>query len=301
MEEKYTVQTAMRWIVEQQGREIFEKELLINSILADLAAEQEIERRKIRLALSSGAGKMFYRMLLHSDGNLHSQDIRMFRTNLVDYGFTREFADYVLNTFLFSVSMPVIMETDQTRESNCNVSHQKQQESIPPDSPKPASSPEMSLEEILEIAVGYDAAQDYNREIYLLESIIDKYPNVAGIYNMLGIAYRNIGNNLQALRYYQKALSIEPENGSMQMNQAIALMMSGKVKEARIAFEKAIPILKKGNNKNYAGALGNYAYALALDGENEEAVKMLKDAAQQGYRHAEEMRRKFEEMGIYYH
>ena len=296
MEDKYTVQTAMRWIVEQQGREVFKKELIINSTLADLAAEQESERRKIRLALTSGAGSMFYGMLLHSNGSLQTQDVRRFRSNLVDYGFTQEFADYVLNVFLFSVSMPEIAENRRGASEGEGNTEEKPK----PDPPRDPLT-EMPLDKILEIANGYQATQDYNREIYLLEFVLDKYPDNAEIYNMLGIAHRNIGNHPQALRYYQKALYLEPENGSFLMNKAIALMTSGMAKEARVSFEKAIVILKRDSSPSYAAALGNYAYALALEGDTEKAVDTLKTAAKLGYQNAEIMRRKLEELGIYYH
>ena len=38
MEEKYTVRTAMKWIVDRQGREIYQNDMLLNNMLSDLAA-----------------------------------------------------------------------------------------------------------------------------------------------------------------------------------------------------------------------------------------------------------------------
>ena len=298
MEEKFTVQTAMMWIVEQHSMDVFRQEMLINSILADLAAEQENDRRRIRLALSSGAGNIFHRMLVRSNGKLTVQDARMFRKSLADYGFTSDFTDYVLNTFLFSVSLPEIRETEQPRglvdtELNRTTAEEK------PVSPRSPS--ELPLEKILEIASGYESAQDYNREIYLLESVKDKYPDCAGLFNMLGIAYRNIQNYYEALSCYRKALAIDPENGLYHMNKGIALIASERVKEARASFEKAISILKKENSPGYAKAMGNYAYALAKDGESLKAVEALRTAEKLGYQNAGLMRRMLEEMGIYYH
>jgi len=288
MEEKYSVQTALRWIVQQYSRDIFQQELMVNSMLADLAKDQESERKKIRLAMSSGAGKMFYKILLQTDGNLQSQDVSKFRLTLAESGFTDEFVNYVVNTFLFSVSV------EQSEEDTNNGLTQETDQAD-------GAITNLPLEKILEYASGYENTQDYNREIYLLESVLDKYPDCPGIYNMLGIAYRNINDYPQALRYYEKALKIEPENGIYLMNKAIAKMMSGMVKEARVSFEKAIPILQKSNGQMYAKALGNYSYALALDGETAEAVKTLKNAAQLGYQNAEGMRRMLEKLGIYYH
>ena len=115
MEEKYTVQTAMKWIVDRQGREIYQNDMLLNNMLSDLAREEENDRKKIRLALSSGAGTLFYRMLLQrGEENLRPQDISLFRNSMEGYGFTADFADFILNTFLYSVSMPTISDAKDT-------------------------------------------------------------------------------------------------------------------------------------------------------------------------------------------
>ena len=298
MEENYTVKTALRWIVETYSRNAFQKEMLINGILADLVKEQEAERRKIRLALSSGAGKHFYQILLRTDGNLQSQDVRMFRTKMADCGFTDEFTNYVLNTFLFAASLPEINLSSHANGTDNRTTTNGRTEDK---NSKSASSPDLPLVKILEIARGYQDMEDYQREIYLLESVLDRYPNVPGIYNMLGIAYRNTDRNSQALLYYQKALDLEPDNGIYLLNKAIALATSGfrdNVKESLMFFEKSLPILQKISDQEYAKALGNYSYALALDGQTEKAVAALETAAKLGYRHAETMRAVFKNLRI---
>ena len=131
MDEKYTVQTAMRWIVEQKGRDIFQNDLLINNMLSDLAREEERDRKKIRLALSSGAGNVFFKILQHSQNQLQISDIRLFQSNMEEYGFTPDFSVFVLNTFLYAVSMPPVpamkdtpvieqKETEQQKHTNSN-------------------------------------------------------------------------------------------------------------------------------------------------------------------------------------
>ena len=105
---KNTVQDAFKEIVDREGNEIFLSDLRLNSMLADLAGNDESGRKKIRLALSSGAGKLFYRMIQRNSSELQRQDIRMFRSSMEGNGFTAEFSDYVLNVFLYSVSMPGI-------------------------------------------------------------------------------------------------------------------------------------------------------------------------------------------------
>ena len=106
MDEKYTVQTAMKWIVEKKGRSVFQNEQLINNILSDLARDEENDRKKVRLALSSGAGNLFYKMLQRNQNQIQISDIRLFQSSMESYGFTPDFSDFVLNTFLYAVSMP---------------------------------------------------------------------------------------------------------------------------------------------------------------------------------------------------
>ena len=307
MDEKYTVRTALRWIVEQQSKDVFQKEQLINNMLADLAREEESNRQRIKLALSSGAGTMFYRMLQRSGDTLQTQDIRLFRSNLEGYGFTAEFADYVLNTFLYSVSMPVIPMTESVSIGNNTHSDEpKQAGPDPQNKPEPTQkkadpAQDMSLEQIIELANQYEAAEDYQRVVFLIESVISKYPDNASLYNMLGIAYRNTQENIKAIHCYEKALHIEPENGNYWMNKGIAQCTGGKPWEACNSFEKALPILKKTDTARYAKALGNYAYARALTGNAQFAIRLLKEATQLGYPYADRMRRMLEELGIYYH
>ena len=79
--EKYTVKTAMRWIVERESWTVFEHETVLNGMLADLAFEEAKERQRIRLALSSGAGRQFYSFLRQGEGHPDAHDLLMLRTS----------------------------------------------------------------------------------------------------------------------------------------------------------------------------------------------------------------------------
>ncbi len=61
--EQYTVRTAMRWIVERESWTIFERESVLNGMLADLVVGEAQARKRVKLALASGAGRQLCGML----------------------------------------------------------------------------------------------------------------------------------------------------------------------------------------------------------------------------------------------
>ena len=47
----------MRWIVERESWTIFERESVLNGMLADLVVGEAQARKRVKLALASGAGR----------------------------------------------------------------------------------------------------------------------------------------------------------------------------------------------------------------------------------------------------
>ena len=103
-----SIKGALRWLVKEKGTNVFNNSSLLNGTLADLVKGSEREKQKIRLALHSGAGTLFYKILIRSNGCLMDTDLREFKINLADFGFASDFSDFILNTFLYSVSLPEI-------------------------------------------------------------------------------------------------------------------------------------------------------------------------------------------------
>ena len=106
--ENNDIRSALKWIVDSNGIEVFKESEKINGILADLAKGQEKDRRRIRIALSLGAGTIFYNILSRNNGLFRDPDVKLFQSNLEEYGFAKEFSTYILNMFLFSASLPEI-------------------------------------------------------------------------------------------------------------------------------------------------------------------------------------------------
>lgn len=164
-----------------------------------------------------------------------------------------------------------------------------------------ASDNSQSLEELLNLAVRYGDSGDYAQQLMILQHVATLYPDVSGVYNLMGIAHRNLGDHHKAIECYKRASELDPDNGVFLSNTAIALVCGGNPVESLGWFEKALPMLKKGNNASYPSALGNYALALAQAGYPDNAARCLKEAAKLGYVNADEMRKRLEELGIYYH
>lgn len=117
MEERYTVKTAMRWIVEHEGQDVLKREKTINAMLADLVPQEESARKRMRAALSSGAGMMFYNMLCNGNGRLENKDIYIFRASLEEYLHPKYIED-IINTFLYAVSLPQLNGNGSAEDAN---------------------------------------------------------------------------------------------------------------------------------------------------------------------------------------
>jgi len=76
-----------------------------------------------------------------------------------------------------------------------------------------------------------------------LAKIIEDYPNFALAYNALGVLYRNEGTRDKALKNYEKATELEPQNTIFQKNLAdFYYVESGRLKEALQIYIKVLEI-----------------------------------------------------------
>lgn len=113
-----TIKSVLRWVVKDRGLEVFNNSNLLNGMLGDLVKNEEKEKRKIRLALSCGAGTLFYKIVTRSNGSILKTDIREFQMNLEDCGFSKDFIDYILNSFLYAISYSNTNEDNTTADAS---------------------------------------------------------------------------------------------------------------------------------------------------------------------------------------
>lgn len=116
----------------------------------------------------------------------------------------------------------------------------------------------------------------YEEAIKTGEEALTIYPNQAILYYYQAFALHRNGQNAEAAFELKNALQLEPEDASLKAMilalQAEVLIDQGKLKEADIAFDKAVALAPN----NYL-TLSNYAYYLAL--RNHDLPKAEKLAA----------------------
>ena len=273
--EKYTVKTAMRWIVERESWTVFEHETVLNGMLADLAFEEAKERQRIRLALSSGAGRQFYSFLRQGEGHPDAHDLLMLRTSLADVGFGEDFVSYVLDAFLYAVSLP----------------------SASPLEPEP-EPPTMPVDELQRLILGYYELGDWDKVMGMSRSAIELYPNNPEFYNLLGIACEKRARWSECFQAYDVALLMRPNNAIYESNKAFALALSGRSDEAIPLFERSLRALWNEKAPGYVNTLGNFSRALALNGQREYAARIFHEAVHLGYEWTDFLRQQLEALGV---
>lgn len=97
-----SLKETLRWIVQVRGIEVFKNGNIINSILNDLARDDEKGRKKIKTALTAGAGGEFYR-ILYRQGIFCEVGRKQFLSALSDCGFSEDFCDFVVDIFAYSI------------------------------------------------------------------------------------------------------------------------------------------------------------------------------------------------------
>jgi tetratricopeptide (TPR) repeat protein len=81
----------------------------------------------------------------------------------------------------------------------------------------------------------------------LMQEIVKKNPNDPNVYYNLGVTAADLGNNEQAIEYYEKALEIDPEMTNARMNIVVAIL----AKERELIDEMNQLGMSKEDNKRY--------------------------------------------------
>ena len=96
---------------------------------------------------------------------------------------------------------------------------------------------------------------DFEKSKFIKEAIfhykkaIEILPEFAALYIDLGVAYSMLGNNNKAYESYQKALSIDPQNGEALYHRGLLLLKDNKLIEAETAFNEGLKYLVDHNIK----------------------------------------------------
>ena len=116
-------------------------------------------------------------------------------------------------------------------------------------------------------------SNDFNSLEKKLKELISSYPEVANLYNILGVVLQKKNDLNAAISNFKKAISIQPNFDQAHNNLGNVLQDTGKIKDAIKSFENAIKI-----NSKYAGAYSNLGNALSELQKFDEALNNQKHA-----------------------
>ena len=121
--------------------------------------------------------------------------------------------------------------------------------------------------------------QKYDEAFKLLNEALAKFPDNIPVLNTIGLLYNTTGNYYEALRYFDHALSINPQNNPWSLsNKAMALRSLGYYEEEHKLLIALLDIAP--DNPDYIAEL---AYCEGQRGNYPEAVKGCKKAIKKGY------------------
>jgi superkiller protein 3 len=127
------------------------------------------------------------------------------------------------------------------------------------------------------MGIAYDKLENYSEAIRCYQKAISIDPNLATVYNNMGVAYNKLENYSEALRCSQKAISIDPNNAAAYHNMGIAYGKLENYREALRCFQKAISI-----DPNDAVAYNGMGVTYYFLGNEREGIKNLQKAARLG-------------------
>lgn len=90
----------------------------------------------------------------------------------------------------------------------------------------------------------------------------------------LGRCYRALGNSNRALKFYQKAIDLDPNEGYAYTNIGTIYILREEYEKAKEYYEKGLPLLDK-SEFDYWITLANYAIPIARLGNKKLAEEMI--------------------------
>ena len=115
--------------------------------------------------------------------------------------------------------------------------------------------------------------KDYESALKAYNKAIELKPNDEGIWNNKGIVLKHLGKHEDALKAYEKAIELKPNEAVMWYNKGSTLLKLGKFEEALKAFDKAIEL-----DPNDSDAWFNRACYYSLKKNKKESLTNLKKA-----------------------
>jgi tetratricopeptide (TPR) repeat protein len=145
-------------------------------------------------------------------------------------------------------------------------------EAASPQTPHPADSndPQAVSAADSRTAPYEEIAQLKAAEMELAEQIMKDFPDSEEAHIFMGNLYRSRGNSGQALKYWEKAIQVNPRRYDIYGHMAEVALEKGEPEKAITHWKKALQI-----QPEMVGAHGNIAKALMKLGRHDEAIKEL--------------------------
>jgi serine/threonine protein kinase len=135
--------------------------------------------------------------------------------------------------------------------------------------------PPKSHKDWLEEGNAFFKLKQYKEAIKAYEEAVQLDPNNAVAYRNKGVALNDLGRYEEAIKAYEEAIQLDPNNAVFYRNRCVALNWLGRYEEAIKAYEEAIQL-----DPNSAVFYRNKGVALSKLGRYEEAIKACEEAIQ---------------------
>lgn len=133
---------------------------------------------------------------------------------------------------------------------------------------------------------------DNRGSIALLEIALESADDNPTVWNLLGINYYDLDEDDKALECYQKAISIDPENGAYLYNVGMVYDWKKQYNLALQYYKKALSFYDE-TSYSYARCMAKYAKVVGYTGDEATAANLLDKAETLGYekKYADEIRK----------
>jgi tetratricopeptide (TPR) repeat protein len=118
--------------------------------------------------------------------------------------------------------------------------------------------------------------------VNILEKVLERFPQNAIAWFVLGICFESINEPQRALELFTKSVSIKPNNAECWYNKGVTEAWLGRFDEAKASYERAIRI-----DPNVSGAWTNLGNVLMAKGDHDGAIKAYDRAASINTKRAE--------------
>ena len=135
----------------------------------------------------------------------------------------------------------------------------------------------------------FDYKTSPEKRIHEIKAMLVYDSNSAQLYSRLGFAYRQMGDNESAMKYYRKALELDDRDGVIYSNMGVVFTLQGNYHQAKDALETAYACWEVGDYTDWIPQVtfANYAIVLQKTGNSQKAFKILKKAHDYGYDNTE--------------